>query len=263
MPASGDLSQVFTLLGSGDSLGVPRAGNKWGKCDPNNPKNRRSRACAIVQFADHTLVIDIGADFRYQMNDANIVSIDTVFLTHHHADHVNGLDDLRSYFNRTIKKPIPIYMQPQTITALESRFPYLSDTIADYIPVDTSLEKITFHQCGDLSFSCFLQDHRGCYSLGFRFGDLAYSTDMADLNQLAIDHLKGIKTWIVDGSAYHNKDTGKDTHANLDKIYTLNQEIGAQFVYITNIGAAVDYQTLADELPAGYYPAYDGLSFKL
>jgi phosphoribosyl 1,2-cyclic phosphate phosphodiesterase len=259
----------ITLLGSGNSSGVPAAGNHWGKCDPKNPKNQRSRACLSVQSDTTTIIIDTGADFRQQMNGANIAFIDAVFLTHDHSDHINGIDDLRAYFFKRDQRPVPVYMQTETKTEINRRFPYLTryDALGLYPPivefkiVETTLNQPATHQIGDIDFITFLQDHGTCTTLGFRFGDVGYSTDMVNLNDTAIQSLKGIKTWIVDGAAYHQPTN--PVHANLESIYALNKQIGASQVYITNLTPSMDYETLCAELPEGYRPAYDGLLINL
>jgi len=109
----------------------------------------------------------------------------------------------------------------------------------------------------DIEFIPFVQDHGTCDSVGYRFGDFAYSVDIVDLDSKAIDTLKGIKTWLVDAAGY--KSTENKVHANLQKIYDLNEQVGAQEVYLTSLTLAMDYKTLCEELKDGYKPAHDGL----
>ena len=110
---------------------------------------------------------------------------------------------------------------------------------------------------GDVNIMPIEQDHGTLKSLGFRFGDIAYSTDMKRLDKKAINALKGIKTWVVDAGAYHNADNF--VHANIETVYELNTQIGAEQVYIMHLPVTMDYQTVEEELQDGYYMAYDGL----
>lgn len=117
----------FTILGCASSPGVPRINGDWGACDPVNPKNRRTRTAFMVeQIAPDggvtTIVIDTGPDFREQMIAARVQNIDAVLYTHHHADHLHGIDDLRGYFITT-KKRIPIYAEPDTMQRIREGFP--------------------------------------------------------------------------------------------------------------------------------------------
>ena len=117
------------------------------------------------------------------------------------------------------------------------------------------------HSINDLHFIPFEQDHGTCKTTGYRFGDFGYSVDMFDLDEGAIDILRGIKIWIVDCAGY--KDKTNRVHAHLDTIYRLNEEIGAGQVYLTSLTLGMDYRTLLDELPEGYIPAYDGLELNI
>lgn len=255
----------FTILGCGHSAGTPTIGNFWGACDPNEPRNRRTRASAVIQSENTTLLIDTGPDLREQANRAGLTKIDAVIYTHSHADHIMGIEDLRVMRMRH-KKLIPVHGNPATINELERRFQYLFVELAEiypkvldpYIIHDTKLNRPM--TIGDIEFTPFAQDHITCESLGFRFGDLAYSTDMKDIGQQALESLVGIKTWIVDAAGYN---IGSPVHADLNEIYQLNDIVKAERVVLTHMPAYMDYQTLCSELPSGYEPAYDGMTFDI
>ena len=261
------MSLTLTILGCGNSSGVPAIGNYWGKCDPTEPRNNRMRASACVQRENTTLIIDTGPDFKQQINRAdNIHNIDAVLYTHAHSDHINGIDELRGVYFRN-QALVPIYGDESTISELKRRYEYLfqGGKLDIYPPIlqETAFKAKDYgqnHQIGDISFTPFLQDHGSCQSVGYRFGDLAYSTDMLDLDETAVETLKGIKTWIVDGCGYHNEDNV--AHANLKTLYKLNEQISAEQIYLTSLSLLMDYKTMIDELPEGYEPAYDGLSLK-
>lgn len=254
----------FTILGCGNSTGVPAIGNYWGACDPDEPKNRRTRSSLLVQSSQTTLMIDTGPDFRNQLNREDISDIDAVLYSHQHSDHVIGMDELRVLKFRNQKELMPIYGNQVTIDELERRFDYLfkGGDHKIYPPIVqknvlTQADYGHVQQIGDIAFVPFEQDHGSCLSIGYRFGDVAYSIDILNLDEAAIRTLHGITTWIVDCAAY--KDNENAVHASLDKIFELNKHINAQHVYLSSLSLAADYHTLISELPQGYYPCYDGL----
>ena len=260
------MTLTFTVLGCGNSTGVPAAGNYWGKCDAHEPKNIRTRPSLLVQSDNTHIVIDTGADFSLQTTRANVNAIDAVLYTHSHGDHVHGIDDLKIYSKVQSDGILPVYTNHETILELKRRFYYLFEggnesiyqpMLNAYALNDQYGRAVTI---GDISFIPFEQIHGSVHSVGYRFGDLAYSTDMKQLSNESIRTLRGVKTWIVDSAGYHQDNN--PVHASLKEIYALNDMIQAEEVYLTSLSLAMDYQTLCDELPEGYYPLYDGKIFK-
>jgi phosphoribosyl 1,2-cyclic phosphate phosphodiesterase len=251
----------ITVLGCGNSTGVPAIGDHWGSCDPNEPKNVRTRCSLAVQSEQTTIIIDTGPDFSGQMTREKIPTLDAVLYTHAHGDHINGIDELRIITLRN-KKLTPVYGNAWTMKDLQDRYDYMfkGNNHELYPPllvantIDNFGQEITV---GDISFVPFNQDHGTCETVGYRFGDFGYSTDMLRLDDTAIKTLKGVKIWIVDGCAY--KQTNNPVHANLEALYEFNEQIGAEQVYLTSLSLAMDYQALLKELPKGFAPAYDGL----
>ena len=258
----------LTILGCGNSTGIPAIGNYWGACDPDEPKNRRLRSSILLQTEQTTIVVDTGPDFREQLNRADVPDLDAVLYSHFHGDHVQGMDELRVIKHRNQKEYVNIYGNRETIRDLKRRFDYLFHggnhklypPIVQPYEIDRE-EYGTQLQIGDIPFTPFEQDHGSCMSLGYRFGDCGYSVDILKLDAAAVKALKGIKTWIVDCAAY--KDEQNAVHANMKTIFALNEEIGAENVYLTSLSLTMDYQTLQDELPQGYRPAYDGLELNV
>lgn len=257
------MSLKFTILGCGNSTGVPTIGNYWGQCDPEEPKNRRTRSSLLVQSQNTTLVIDTGPDFKEQINRTDVQTLDAVLYTHEHSDHVNGIDELRvmRYKSGAL---VPIYGHKDTINELKQRFKHILEGGKGslYPPL---VEPYSFkpsdygvvHTIGDIEYIPFIQDHDTCESVGYRFGDLGYSVDILTLDDAAIETLKGIKTWIVDCAGYGKYDYV--AHANFETVQDLNKKISAQSVYLSSLGTGLDYNCLLNELPEGYEPAYDGL----
>jgi phosphoribosyl 1,2-cyclic phosphate phosphodiesterase len=253
-----------TILGSGNSTGVPAAGGFWGDCDSKNPKNKRSRASIAVQSETTTLIIDTGPEFREQVNSIDAPDIDAVLYTHEHGDHINGIDDLRVFRLRN-KHLVDIYGMPRTLDALKAKFIYLFESLRDLYPVIVKPHEIMPEDygqvmtVGDISFIPFEQDHGGITSLGYHFGRLAYSTDMKDLNQESKELLKDVEIWIADASDYKKPEEISYVHCNLQNLYDLNESVNAKLTYLTHLTPYMDYDTVNAELPGGYKMSYDGL----
>jgi phosphoribosyl 1,2-cyclic phosphate phosphodiesterase len=255
----------ITVLGCGNSSGTPSIGNYWGKCDPAEPKNRRTRPGIAVQSAATNLIIDTGPDFREQINRTAIKNIDAVIYTHAHGDHIHGIDDLRVMRLRH-EKIIDIYGNPATVAELEERFSYLFEQRAEIYPkvlqshrIEDSVLGQSF-TIGDIPVIPFAQDHGTTTTLGLRFGDLAYSTDVVNLDESALATLAGIRTWIVDAAGY--KMPENFVHLTLRQVYALNEIVKAENVYLTHMPSFMDYATLLKELPDGFHPCHDGLELE-
>lgn len=258
------MSYRITVLGCGNSSGVPAAGNYWGKCDPREPKNRRSRSSIVVQDGRTAILIDTGPDLRYQLNREDVHLIDGVFYTHAHSDHCHGIDDIRAIVRVNNMDTMPMFANQECMDDLQKRFAYIfqGDDKGLYPPLlsPNTLTKDDFgteKRFKTIKYTCFEQDHGNCTTVGYRFGEFAYSVDILTLDNAAINALRGVKIWMVDSAGYNMENN--PVHVNLETIYRLNEQIGAETVYLTSLTLGMDYQTLLNELPDGYLPAYDGL----
>lgn len=251
-----------TILGCGGSMGVPLIGNFWGKCDPKNPKNRRSRASLVVENNDTRLLIDSSPDLRQQLLDANIATLDGVLYTHAHADHIHGLNDLRAVC-RNGGKPIDVYADAKALQEITESFAYAftPNPIVGlfFKPVLVSHVIDGPFQCGSLEIIPIQQDHGYVSSLGFRIGDFAYSTDVLHFEDEELDKLKGIKVWVVDCIRM----SPHPTHAHLDLALSWIEHIKPERAYLTHMSEELDYETLLKILPKHVEPAYDGLLIRV
>lgn len=246
----------ITILGCGSSGGVPRIGNNWGACDPNNPRNLRTRASVLVEKGDTTLLVDTSPDMRAQFLTANVKKLDAVLFTHAHADHTHGIDELRSV-NWLTKKPVDIYADADTLQDLKIRFDYIFSGTPDkfYKPSATPHLIEGPFELGGIKITPFVQNHVQMQTLGFRFDDFAYSTDVKLLDDKAFAALADIKAWVVDCV----RRDPHPTHSHLAQSLEWIARVKPEQAYLTHMNQTLDYATLAAELPKGIAPAYDGL----
>ena len=244
-----------TILGCGASGGVPRLGNQWGQCDPDNPRNRRNRSSIYVENGATGVLVDSGPDLRMQSLAAGIERPDGVLYTHDHADHVHGIDELR-VVARDTGAPVDIYASQATIDSLGRRFPYAfgqqSEWYRPFVKPHTVNGSFTV---GEVPVQPFEQIHGQAPSLGFRFGPIAYSTDLVDLPAASFSTLEGVDTWIVAALARFEH----PLHANLDQVLAWIARLAPRRAILTHMTASLDYAELSAELPAGVEPAYDGM----
>jgi len=204
------MSLTFTILGCGSSMGVPRVALGWGDCDPNNPKNRRRRCSLLItqtnDAGQHTRVlIDVTPDCREQLLDAEVDWLDGVLITHEHADHTHGIDDLRPLFVHK-RRRVDVYLDEATSRAMHARFGYcfMTPPGSQYPPILQEKRLIPGEtvrisgQGGDIEAMPVLQDHGDIPSLGFRIGNVAYSADIKSLPDESLALMQGLDVWVVD-----------------------------------------------------------------
>jgi phosphoribosyl 1,2-cyclic phosphate phosphodiesterase len=247
------------VLGCGGSGGVPLLGNLWGDCDPAEPRNRRRRVSILVTTDAATILVDTSPDLREQLLDAGTRRIDAVLYTHAHADHLHGIDDLRA-MNRLMRQPIPIYGTTATLETIARRFDYVFTPLGPdsgfYKPVLTLRTIDGPFEIAGIPIVPFAQDHGFSTTLGFRIGDMAYSTDVVDLDEAAFAALAGVDVWIVDCLRYEPH----PTHSHLAKTLSWIARVKPRRAVLTHMDVPLDYATLRRELPAGVEPGYDGLT---
>jgi len=251
-----------TMLGCGPSFGVPAVGLGWDACDPQDPRNRRRRSSLLIECRGQTVLIDTSPDLREQLLDANVSRLDAVLMTHAHADHLHGIDDLRG-INRVMNAPIPIYADAGALDEIERRFGYA------LVPVEPGgffFKPTVMPHTIDGPFTAaglpvvpFVQDHGYSKTLGFRIGALGYSTDVVELDDAAFAALAGIDLWIVDCLRYEPH----PTHSHLARTLSWIERVKPKRAVLTHMDRPLDYTALAARLPPGVEPGIDGLVFEL
>lgn len=273
----------FTVLGCASSPGVPRITGEWGACDPENPKNRRTRCSLLVERIgrDGTtrIVVDTSPDFRQQMINARADTLDAAIFTHAHADHIHGIDDLRQYAIAQ-RERVPVHADPATYRELEEKFGYIFKSaegsiyppICDWHELTAGKTTVIEGKGGPIAFLPVRQVHGPIHSLGFRFGPLdpgtgelelsgglAYSPDVSDLSTESVDQLRNLDVWIVDALQYREH----ISHFSLAEALDWIEKLKPERAVLTHMHIPLDYATVMAETPDHVAPAHDGLVFEL
>ncbi len=245
------------ILGSGTSTGVPRIGNDWGECDPAEPRNRRTRSAILIESAGAQMLVDCGPDMRQQLLDCGTADLAGVIVTHDHADHCHGIDDLRQVAQH-IRRPVPIHARPDTLQRLESRFAYafegtrLYPAVLDPRPIEAEIK------FGAATLRFVDQPHGGIISLGMRADEggrsIAYAIDFQDLTDAMAALYQGVDVWICDCL----RRTPHPTHAHLDAVLGWAGDLGVGQLLLSHLDKSMDYASLCRELPDWAAPAFDG-----
>ena len=251
----------ITILGSGSSAGVPVVGLGWGECDPENPRNRRTRPSILVDSGQTSLLVDTSPDLRQQLLAAGIGRLDAVVYTHPHADHLHGIDDLRAV-NRAMNGPIELFADAQTLETIETRFGYVLEPLREnaqsiYKPL-VNPHRIgpgDAFDVGDVNIQAFDQDHGYSRTLGFRFGAAAYTTDLMEMTEQGFAAIAGVHTWVIGVFCA----TPHPTHVHVDKALDWVERVGPARAVFTHLSQSLDYQKLSSRLPDGVEAAYDGM----
>ena len=261
-----------TILGCGSSGGVPRLGNRWGACNPANPRNRRRRCALLVERIGPggvtRVLIDTGPDFVPQMLDAGVAELDAVAYTHPHADHIHGIDDLRQIaFN--MHRMMPVWADAPTAAALHERFGYVFATPegSSYPPVCKLMPIhgpfVIAGAGGEIAFRPFEVNHGDIPALGFRIGeagqDLVYLPDVLAIPDDSWPTVLDCQLFICDAL----RRTPHPSHAHLALALDWIARSGCRQGVITNMHIDLDYDEMLRETPENVVPAHDGLVIEL
>ncbi len=263
------MTSQITILGCGSSGGVPRVGGDWGACDPTNPKNRRRRCSILVErFSgeERTVVlVDTSPDLREQLLMTGTTRLDGILMTHAHADHVHGIDDVRPLVIK-MKRRIGVYMDVPTDDLVRSRFDYIFETPegSNYPPLLDPYRLTSGQPCsisgpgGAVEALPFRLEHGEMDALGFRFGDVAYTPDINAVPEESYEALRGLDIWIIDALRY----TSHPSHLTVEEALALIRDLKPKRAILTNLHTDLDFERLRSELPKGVEPAYDGMQIR-
>ncbi len=251
----------ITFLGTGTSQGIPVIGSHHPVCQSNDPKDKRLRVSLHLEWEGKSFVIDCGPDFRQQMLRAQIESIDALLITHEHADHVAGLDDVRPYCFK--QGPLPIYAIKRVAESLELRFAYIFEKVNKYPgapSVQMNIIKDEPFTASGLMVVPLEVDHHRLTVTGFRFGNFAYITDAKYIPESTISKLKGVNTLVLNAL----RQESHPSHFNLTEALNIIDTIKPERAYLTHISHHMGFHEEVQKLlPEHVFLAYDGLVLEL
>jgi len=258
---------VFTILGCGSSGGVPRLGNLWGACDPNNPKNIRRRCSLLIQRISSAgktqVLIDTSPDMRSQLLDAKIGALDAVIYTHEHADHVHGMDDLRMIVIN-MRKRVRVFAAPSAKASILTRFHYAFETPAgsDYPPIlemnDLPETLLIDGAGGTIEIQSFDVTHGNISVRAIKVNDVLYTPDISQIVSGSEGEFENLDTWIIDAL----RTTEHPSHFSLSDALAHVERFKPKNAILTNMHFDLDYAKVAEATPEHVVPAYDMMTIK-
>ena len=248
------------ILGCGTSTGVPKIGNEWGLCDPNEPRNARLRTSLLAESGGAQMLVDCGPDLRQQLLAAKVAQLAGVIVTHAHGDHCHGIDELRPV-SQAVGSPIPLYARNDVIDELKLRFAYAFGQSDFYRSIASACEATDGLTFGAARVRFVDQPHGGPSSLGVRFDEDSFSVGYAiDFNEMTDEMTalyEDVDVWVADCLTRQPH----PTHMHLDGVLAAARDLRVGQLYLVHMGNGLDYRTLLAELPDWAAPAYDGLEF--
>ncbi|MFL2821104.1 MAG: MBL fold metallo-hydrolase [Candidatus Puniceispirillales bacterium] len=256
----------ITLLGTGTSVGIPSLGQLgWGKCNPKNPKNKRQRCAVLIQSKNTNILIDAGPDIKNQLIGHNLMSLDAIIITHEHADHISGLDELRPFYFPKQEK-INIYTIERTANFLLNRFDYLfnkNEKSQSYFKPPMNLNILGYYDeinFNDINIKTIKQHHGVINTIGLIINDkFAYCTDVVDFPDDSFNKLKNLDTLVITGL----RSTPHIAHAHFDLSFSWINKLNPKKAYLTHLSPDSDHDSVLSLCPDNVEPAYDNMSFDI
>jgi phosphoribosyl 1,2-cyclic phosphate phosphodiesterase len=229
-------------------------------CTSRDPRDRRGRSGAVIQSGDGTILIDTPPELRLQLIAAGVSRVDAVLYTHEHADHTNGIDDLRIFSVRA-RKALPIFGPLETLETLRSTFRYIFD---EEMPAYEGTSKPQLEVCpiepdrivsiAGIPVLPLAFRHGHLRVFGYRFGDLAYLTDVKSVGPAEMEKLRGLRVLVLNALWWRPH----PTHMSIEEAILTAKALGAERTYLTHLTHETGHAALEEKLPQGIYPAYDG-----
>jgi phosphoribosyl 1,2-cyclic phosphate phosphodiesterase len=255
----------LTLLGTGTSMGVPQIGCDCPVCRSDDPRDQRSRTAALVETDESTILIDTPPELRMQLLAAGKSDIDAVLYTHLHADHVHGIDDLRSVSLKRGEE-LGLYGPAETVDHLRKSFNYIFDD--SVVPLrgtskpSLALNTISAGKESVVAGTSVLPlefMHGKITVFGYRIGPLAYLTDVKDVDDAAVEALNGVEVLVISALWWRQH----PTHLSIEEAIDVARRVGAERTLLTHLTHETSHRELLRKLPPGIEPGYDGQTIKL
>lgn len=251
----------LTLLGTGTSFGVPQIGCTCRVCTSADPRDRRARTAALVESAGARILIDTPPELRLGLLAAHVGAVDAVLYTHDHADHTHGIDDLRALSGGS-RGTLPIYGPKDSLERMRVKFDYIFDPNVPAIPSSarpsvtaTALEPGRVARIAGLDVLPIAFQHGPSLVFGYRFGKLAYVTDVQRVGEDAVKALAGVEVLVLNALFYRSH----PTHLSVPEAVAAARAIGASRTFLTHLTHETAHADLERDLPPEVRPAYDGL----
>lgn len=254
------MQNSITFLGTGTSQGIPLIGCHCEVCDSTDPRDKRLRSSALIEYKGIRVVIDAGPDFRQQMLREDIRDLDAIILTHPHKDHTGGLDDVRA-FNYITGKNMPIYCEPNVLESLKMEYSYAFREhkypgVPEFEVHTIGTEPFTINGVEIIPVRAM---HYKLPVLGYRFGKLGYLTDANYISDQEIEKFRGVDVFVIN-TIRREKHI---SHFSLDEALDVARRVGARHTYLTHLSHQIEkHSELTLFLPDGVSPAYDTLKVK-
>ncbi len=256
----------LTFLGTGTSFGIPVIGCGCPTCTSDDPRDRRTRHGALLETGGGRLLVDAPPELRLQLVREGVSRVDALWLTHIHADHLHGIDDVR-VFTAIQGRPLPAYAPEIYEEALRRRFDYVFDP-SIRPPAGTTKPEVTLHTLREGEpveivgerFVPVAVPHGAQPVYGFRVGGLGYITDGKRLPPRAMEALKGVEVLVLNALWFGDP---HPTHFNVEEAVAAARAVGAERTYLVHMTHRVRHRELEERLPDGVEPAYDGLSIEV
>jgi phosphoribosyl 1,2-cyclic phosphate phosphodiesterase len=254
------------FLGTGTSFGIPVIGCDCGTCTSSDPRDRRMRHGALVEEDGRRLLVDTPPELRLQLVAARVSSVDAIWFTHCHADHIHGLDDVR-VFSEHSRCDMQVYASPECTATLRERFAYIFDTRIRPLAGTSKPEArlTTVHEYQPVQIAGFdvlpLPVPHGLMEVyGFRIGALGYITDGKSLPPRTLEALRGVRVLVLNALWFGRP---HPTHFSVEEAVEAARAVGAERTYLTHMSHRVSHAELNARLPEGVYAAYDGLEVEV
>jgi phosphoribosyl 1,2-cyclic phosphate phosphodiesterase len=255
----------LTLLGTGTSMGVPQIGCDCPTCRSEDPRDQRTRTAALISAGGTTLLIDTPPELRLQLLSAGVRELDAVLYTHLHADHVHGIDDLRS-ISIGRNATLPLHGPRETMDHIERSFRYIFDDKVIPVPGTSKprletrvLEPEVPVTIGGLDVLPLAFEHGNATVFGYRIGPIGYLTDVKRVSPTAMRALAGVEVLVLNARWWREH----PTHLSIPDAVDVAREIGAKRTFLTHLTHESSHRDLLKRLPAGVEPGYDGLQIEI
>jgi phosphoribosyl 1,2-cyclic phosphate phosphodiesterase len=252
----GEVFLQITFLGTGTSHGIPVIACDCSTCRSNNPKNKRNRTSIYVETAGYHILIDTPPEMRLELLKNNIKEVDLILMTHAHADHLMGFDDIRA-LNWYQGKEMPVYANSDTISHIKRVFPYIfaKNNPGGGVPQVILRESKSKIKLANLTIMPIPIYHGNNLILGYRIGKFAYLTDCSKIPAASYPLLDGVEYAAVDALRYREH----PTHMNVEQAVNLIKKLQLKHGYLTHLSHRLEHERLSNSLPDNISVAYDNL----